>query len=264
MELLKTFRKKSLWSELAYIFLNILFAVAVLFVVRATESPVLALVLVLMSKWRVLAVRPRYWLTNIQSNLVDFVVSLSTVMFLWVIDGSTTVGFGLQIAITALHIAWLVLIKPLSTKTGAVWQAAVALVFGVSALFMVGYAWPLSIVVLGMWLLGYITARHILTTYDKEDHLLFLCLLWGLILAQIGWVAYHWAIAYSLPFIDTFQIPQVTIIVLALAIITYKIYDSYATNGEVTVKDIALPLLFSVSVVVVLLLFFSGVGMGIF
>lgn len=267
MELLKNFSKKSLLGEIAYIALNILFALAVLLVVRYTGSAILAITLVLLSKWRVFAVRPRYWLTNMQSNLVDVIVSISLVAFMLVIGATEratdSVILSTQLLITALHIAWLVWVKPMSSRFGAALQAAVALAVGSAAIFIVGYSWWIGLIVLCMWALGYITARHVLTTYQKEDHLIFLCLVWGLILAQIGWVAYHWAIAYPVPIIDSVRIPQVSIIVVALAVLAHKAYDSFADNGEINVRDIFLPLLLSVGVVAVLLIFFSTPHEGI-
>lgn len=262
MEFLKTIRRRSFLSEFVYIILNIVFAIAVLVVVRATDSPLLAFVLVGLSKWRVLAVRPRYWLANIQANLVDFIVSISLVTFLYSVDATAQTGLLFQLAITALHIVWLIFVKPLSSKRGVVGQAACALFAGVTALYVVSYAWPVSVVVLGMWLIGYVTARHVITLY-KDDHALFLSLLWALVLAQVGWVAYHWTIAYTVPFVDVARVPQVSILVTCLGLLAYKAYDSYTKHETIRMNDIILPLLFSVSVVGVLLIFFNEVNTGI-
>ncbi len=71
MEFLKSSKRRSLVSELVYIALNVAFAIATLVIVLAIDSPLPAFALVLLSKWRILAVRPRYWFVNIQTNLVD-------------------------------------------------------------------------------------------------------------------------------------------------------------------------------------------------
>lgn len=61
MEFLKAAKRRTLLSELTYVALNIGLAVAILVVVLVIESPLPAIALVLLSKWRILAVRPRYW-----------------------------------------------------------------------------------------------------------------------------------------------------------------------------------------------------------
>jgi hypothetical protein len=41
-----------------------------------------ALALILLSKWRMLAVRPRHWPANIRANSVDLIVGLSILTFM--------------------------------------------------------------------------------------------------------------------------------------------------------------------------------------
>ena len=79
MELLKFVRRRSFLSELVYTALNIGLALAIVLTVYYTESVTLGIALVLISKWRILAVRPRYWYANFLSNLVDIIVSVSVV-----------------------------------------------------------------------------------------------------------------------------------------------------------------------------------------
>ena len=57
MEFLKNVRRRSFLSEVVYIALNIGLAIAVVLIIRATESPWPAVGLVFLSKWRVLAVK---------------------------------------------------------------------------------------------------------------------------------------------------------------------------------------------------------------
>lgn len=252
-------RRRSVLSEVLYIVLNVVLAVAVLMIVRTTESPVPALVLVLLSKWRVFAVRPRYWIANIKANLVDFIVSLSAVSFLYVIDGSTVAGLISQIIITALYIGWLVVLKPKSSKKAIALQSGVALTTGVAALSMVTYAAPVSVFVVLVWIVAYFSARHVLVQYE-DDHMTFFALVWAFLIAQISWIVYHWLIAYRLPGIDGITIPQVAIIVALLGFVSYKVYVSQKKYEHVRSVDVALPIVFSISVVAVLLIFFNAVG----
>ncbi|MNI62244.1 hypothetical protein D3C73_1175530 [compost metagenome] len=213
----------------------------------------------LLSKWRVLAVRPRYWFAHIQANLVDFIVSIGIVILLNA--ANTKEGFWLQIIITVLYIAWLLFLKPRSKRSLVVAQAGVAAFIGVTALYIVSFAWPVSITVLLMWLIGYAVARHVLTAYD-ETHVLFLSLLWGFVFAEFGWLAYHWAIAYAIPGLAGIKIPQIAIILLAISFVVERGYESHARHKTVRMSDVILPLLLSVSIVALLLLRFNDAGIG--
>lgn len=266
MEFLKLVRRRSFLSEVVYTVLNIAFAVALVIVIRYTESIALALGLVLISKWRVLAVRARYWFVNIRSNLVDIIVSVSVVLHLYTINAANIDDFRKFILLgimTALYIVWLLVIKPRSKRSFVAAQAGIAILLGTAALFTVSYSWPVSMVVIGMWLIGYSAANHILNTYDDETHTLFLSLAWSLVFVEIGWVAYHWAIAYSLPVVTTLLVPQVSIISLLVGFVAYKAYDSFYHHQKIRTSDIILPLLFTVSILAVLVFVFNRVGTAI-
>ncbi len=266
MQLLKLVRKRSFLSEFVYTVLNIALAVGVLLAVRYTETIWLALALVLLSKWRIFAVRPRFWWANIRSNLVDIIVSMSLVIQMNTVNTSALTSsrqLWLLIVMTGLYIGWLLFIKPRAKRSFMVLQSGLALFLGSSALFTVGYDWPVSLVVLGMWLIGYAAIRHVLTTYDDETHSLFLSLLGGLIMAELAWVGYHWAIAYPIPTLSALMIPQISIILMLVAFLWFKIYDSFYHHARIRLTDVLLPLLFTVSSIAVLLILFNGISTGI-
>jgi hypothetical protein len=266
MEFLRLVRRRSFLSEVIYIGLNVAFAVALLIVMKTTASIWLAIALVLVSKWRVLAVRSRYWFANIQANLVDVIVGLSIVGYLYAVVTSTTITSTQQwaflIIVTLAYIVWLVLIKPRSTRRFVTVQAGVALFAGTSILFSISYDWPVSLVVIAMWLIGYATARHVLTSYE-ETHLLPISLAWGTVLAEIGWVAYHWTVGYRVPTTTGLYLPQAAIIVLLLGFIVIRAYDSFHHYQKIRTVDVLLPTLFSVSVVFVLTVLFNSIGTSI-
>lgn len=263
MEFLKLVRRRTFLSELIYMVLNIALAAALLVVIWYTGSIPLALGLVAISKWRVFAVRVRFWLANLRSNLVDFIVSIGVVLHLANIhsaDIAESQQLLLMSILTLLYIAWLLFLKPRSKRSFVAAQAGVAVLLGVSSLFMVSFNWPVSVVVIGMWVIGFAAARHVLSTYDEESHGLFVSLAWGVVFAEIGWVCYHWAIAYSLPFVSSLLLPQVTIISVLTSFVAYKAYDSFYHHGKIRTNDIVLPLLFTLSVIAVLVFVFNRVG----
>ena len=266
MEFLKLVRRRSFLSEVVYTILNIAFAVALVVVIRSTGFVPLALGLVLISKWRVLAVRARYWFVNIRSNLVDIIVSVSVVLHLSTINEAAIDDFRkllLMGIVTALYIVWLLIIKPRSKRSYVAAQAGIAIFIGTAALYTISFNWPASVVVLGMWLIGYSAANHILNTYDDETHTLFISLAWSTVFAEIGWIAYHWTIAYSLPVVTTILVPQVSLIALLIGFLAYKSYDSFYHHQKIRTSDILLPLLFTLSIIAMLVFVFNRVGTAI-
>lgn len=234
--------------------LNVLMAVAILVVVLVIESPLPAFALVLLSKWRVLAVRPQYWPAHIVANSVDIIVSLSYVVFLSAATGALVV----QIALTLLYIAWLLLLKPRSKRSFVTLQAGVATFAGIGALMQVSYDWLDVIVVLAMWVIGCATARHILTAY-QEPHFKLLALVWGLVVAEIGWLAYHWSFGYDLRITGDLMLSQAAIIVTLVGFLAERAYASYHRHGHIVMTDILLPMLLTVSSVGLLLTIFGQI-----
>src|SRR5258708_6176905 len=79
--LLNKIKPASGFSHLAHVGSNLLLALLVFVLVRIDFTP-LALAMILLSKWRMLAVRPRFWPTNVRANAVDIIVSISLLAFM--------------------------------------------------------------------------------------------------------------------------------------------------------------------------------------
>jgi len=266
MEFLKLVRKRSFLSELTYTALNIGLAVAVLLVVLYTESVWFAIVLVMLSKWRVFAVRPRFWWANVRSNMVDFIVSVSIALHMYTVNATSLNESSKLLLLAGLllgYIGWLLFIKPRSKRVYVALQAGLATFLGMGALFTVSFNWPVSAVVIGAWAIAYSSARHILSSYDDEMHTLFLGLAWGVFASEVSWLSYHWAIAYPLPIVPHLMVPQVAIIMTLVSFLAYKTYDSFYHHAKIRMNDILMPLLFTLSVLIVLLLIFNRVGTAI-
>lgn len=266
MEFLKLVRKRSFLSELIYTALNVALAVAVLLVVIYTESVWFAIALVVLSKWRVFAVRPRFWWANLRSNLVDFIVSVSIVLHLATVNAAPlgeSSKLMLLVLITLTYIGWLLYIKPRSRRTYVAAQAAIATFLGMAALFTISFSWPASLVVAFAWLISYASARHVLSSYDDETYNFFIGLAWAVFVSEIAWVSYHWSIAYPLPIFPSLMVPQIAIVVTLVSFLGYKCYDSFYHHAKIRMTDILLPLLFTLSVVFVLLVVFNRVGTAI-
>lgn len=262
MEFLRVAKRRSFLSEVVYILLNLALAGAVLGAVVATGTPWLAIALVLLSKWRVLAVRPRFWLAHIETNTVDLLTSIGVVllMFLAGQSGSRT-ALAVQIVLAVLYALWLLVLKPRGKRIYVVLQAAVAIVVSTLALASLSYNVPSSVVVIVMWVIGYASARHVLSAYSEPNVRLF-GLIWGFIFAEIGWLYFHWMIAYTLPFAAGLKLPQMTIVATVLSFLAERVYASYAKHEKVQLTDVMLPLLLSLGIIFVLVLFFNNAAIG--
>lgn len=254
VDFLKIVKRKTVLSEVMYYVLNIGLVIVVFVLSQTIHSPALAIAIVLLSKWRVLAVRPRYWWTNIQASMVDIIVGVSIVTLMYLPQMSLVA----QIILAAAYALWLVVIKPLSKRDHMLLQSLIATFLGVTALYSISYEWPVVIVVATMMIIGYSTARHFLFSYE-EDQIVLLSAIWGLLFAEIGWLAYYWTFSYSLPGIEAFRVPQVTLILMLLSFLAERIYRSWAKHKRVVVGDIAMPAVFSGLLILTIVLFFNSV-----
>lgn len=262
MEFLRVVKRRSLLSEVIYILLNIALAAAVLALVWATGTPWLALLLVFLSKWRVLAVRPRYWFAHIETNMVDLIVGIGVVLLIYLVNiGGSAYASAVQVVIAILYAAWLLLLKPRAKRSSVSMQAAVAVIVGTMTVASLSYEWPSFLVVVIMWIIGYSTARHVLAAYSEKE-LRLLSLIWGFVVAELGWLTFHWTIAYSLPFAGGLKLPQATLLILGVSFLAERIYSSLHKHQTIRLNDIMLPMLLTLGVILILLTLFSAASIG--
>lgn len=257
MELLKPSRRRSQLSEIAHVVLNIGLAGVLLLVALYVNNLPLLIGIVLLGKWRVLAVRPRYWTTNIVANTVDIIVGVGHAVILYSAAGH----LWLQIGLTIGFIVWLLFVKPRSKRLYVTAQALAAVFVGTTALSMLAYNTDPFVFVLGMWVIGYAFVRHMLSTYE-ETYTKFYSLIWGTILAEFGWLGYHWLFAYTLPGSASFKLVQLALIVTLLSFLAERIYVSYHKHQSVRSSDILVPTVFSLGLIIVLVIFFNQITTG--
>ena len=94
-----------------------------LVIAQAFQTPFPALALVVLSKWRIIAVRPRFWWANIQANLVDLTVGIGVVGLMYL----PTSVFYFRVALAILYAIWLVVIKPMSKRWQVAMQSLIAI-----------------------------------------------------------------------------------------------------------------------------------------
>lgn len=270
MELIKFAARRSRWSDVVYILLNIAYAGALLVLVSpGVDLPYLAYILVLLSKWRVIAVRPRFWFANLQANFIDFMVGISVVT-LMLLTASATPWVAILLAV--LFSFWLLVLKPHTVQRWILAQAAVGQFISLVALFSLAHSFEFKpfitdssfLTVVIAWIVGYMTARHALSSFKGEEERSFLSLIWGFIVAELAWLAHHWTIAYSIysdvsaPADKLLMIPQVALTATLLGFVVVRWYEAFhSPDNKKAVKDARAATIFSLGLILVLLVLFT-------
>ncbi len=269
MELVKLVATRSRWSEATHVVFNVLFALALFLLVNpSVDLPYLAYIFVVLSKWRVIAVRPRFWFANFQANLVDFMVGISAVtLMLMTAISAPYVSF----AIAVLFAIWLIVLKPHSAKRWVLLQAGVAQFIALVALFSYAHGFELKplvtdsslLTVLLAWVVGYSAARHALSAFRDEDERTLLSIVWGFVVAELAWLAHHWTIAYLIyrgtSVEGQLMLPQIAIIITLLGLAVIKWYEVFHHSQEKKeVIDARNATIFSAIVIVFMLVFANG------
>ncbi len=247
MELLKTGIRRTKVGELAYIAINAVLPVVLLLLVLSFNSAYPALALVLLSKWRVFALRPRFWWANIKANLVDFLVGVSYIGLLFFSNSSLPV----MIALAAGYGVWLLYLKPRSDHASIMLQAGVAQFVALVVLFSLSVVTNELLVILGCFCIGYIAARHVLINFE-EDLAEFMSYAWGLAISQIGWILFRWTITYDLQL--PFRIPQVALVVLVMSMAAGRLYAA-AKGHRLTKALVRSTMIFSAVLISFILIF---------
>jgi hypothetical protein len=178
------------FSHIFYLTLNLLLPLLALILVRATFVPV-AILLIVLSKWRMFAVRPRYWIANLIGNGVDIMVAVSLVLFM----ANTTSGWW-QLLWTALYAGWLLWLKPRYDVLSVSAQAMIGQLLGLSLLYLKFGDSSITALVAGTWLVAYLSARHYLTSFE-ESHSALLAHIWAYFSASLAFVLAHWLLFYG-------------------------------------------------------------------
>ena len=207
------------FGDVLHIGVNSLFVAVIYATIEVWSLVSLAVVLVLLSKWRVLAVQPRFWLPNIKANLVDLIVGISTVTLAY----QAQQGW-VSIIWMLLYLGWLLFVKPQTQEMWVGLQAFWAQFLGLIAVLMVAtFVRQPLLVCAFVWLIAWATARHFFSNYE-EPHYRSLGLIWGLLVSQAVWISLHW-LQYYIVF--DIKIATITLIITVVATSLGSIYHAY-------------------------------------
>ena len=242
--LINKLKPASGFSQFFHLGFNVFLPILVFVLVR-TSFVQLALVVILLSKWRMFAVRPRFWLVNIRANAIDIMVGVSLLLFM-VHSGSQLV----QALWVVLYIAWLVYIKPGSTTLMSSVQAMIGMLCGLMALFLAWGGGPLYGLVGLVGLICYLSAHHFLDGFE-EPYTKLLSYLWGYFGTALAWVLGHWLLFYGL-------VSQPALLLVAIGYGLATLY--YLDHHERLTKNIQRQCIFIMAAIIIVVITFSDWG----
>jgi hypothetical protein len=217
----------------------------VLFVLVRLNFVQLALSIIVLSKWRMFAVKPRFWAANIRANAVDLMVGLSIVLFM-THSGSLLV----QATWAVLYGAWLIAIKPGSGVPIVTVQAFIGQFVALSALYLVWSNGPVYGLTVLSGLFCYVAARHFLDAFD-EPYARMLAYVWGYFGAALTWLLSHWLLLYH-------GVAQPTLLLSTLGYGMAVLY--YLDHNDRLSKGVRRQFIFIMLAIVIVVLAFSDWG----
>ena len=232
------------FSQILHLGFNLVLPLLVFLLVRATFIQ-LALSLILLSKWRMFAVRPRFWLANIRANAIDIIIGISALSFI-VASGSTWFQIGWMV----LWAGWLIFIKPKATTLWVSLQALLGFVAGLMALFLAWDHGSLGGLVAAAGLLCFFAAHHFFDSFD-EPYTRLLSFVWGYFGAALVWVLGHWLLFYGF-------IAQPSLLLITLGFGLGTLY--YLDHFDKLSQNLRRQFLFIMIAIVLVVLTFSDWG----
>jgi len=247
-------KSRNIASNMVHIFLNLLLGIGSVLVTVLSGSPLLGLILVLASKWRIFAVRSRYLWLNIKSNLVDLIVGISVVLLTYYAGPEF---LPVDFILMAFYCIWLLFIKPLSSEAATLAQSLIAVFLGMSAATIMTASLNSAVLILLAFLIGYAASRHVLSQSNDKDFTL-TTLVCGLVFAEIAWLSYTWSIIYT--FGSTgIRIPQLAIILTIFAFVyNYTRQAMIKYQDDFRFKHIIGPVIFGAVLIAVIVIGFSN------
>ena len=243
---------RNIISAILHALFNLFLGLGSVFITFTTSSWVIGVFLVIISKWRMFAVRPRYLFLNLKSNLVDLIVGFS---FVFITYCSGPVLLPIHFILAILYSAWLVVLKPMSTERASWLQSLLAVFLGTTATTLMSATTNSAIPVIANFLIGFGAARHVLVQGDDPEFS-FLSLIVGLLFADISWLCQSWLIVYTFKEIG-FLLPQSSILLTVLIFLIGYIFNNFSTTEKFSFAKIAAPTIFSLALILIIVLWFS-------
>lgn len=246
-------KSRNIASTMVHILLNLLLGVGAVFFTVLSGNPAIGIILVILSKWRIFAVRWRYLAVSLKSNLVDLIIGISIVLLTYF---SGTNILPVDFILAGFYCLWLLVIKPLTSERANLIQSILAVFFGMSAVTIATANLDSIVLVPLAFLIGYAASRHILVQAKDKEHT-FSTLICGLVFAEISWISHAWSIIYTFG-ATGIRIPQLALILTIFAFIYNYARQAIVKYGaDFRFKHILAPVLFGVIMIGIIVIGFS-------
>lgn len=232
------------FAHIFHLLLVGLLPVVVYLLVRL-EFNTVALLAILLSKWRMFAINPRHWLAHIRTNAVDITASLSFLTFM-IEAGSMSA----QLVWLIIYELWVLWLKPASSSLLVGLQALIGQFVGLSALFIAFQDVPLYVFVVGVAAITYFSARHFFGGFEEENANLY-SWIWCFFSTSLAWLLGHWLLFYG-PIAQ----PAVLLSVIGYGLVTLYYLDETDRLSTLIQRQV----LFVMIAVVVVIIAFSNWG----
>ncbi|PIZ63206.1 hypothetical protein COY17_01130 [Candidatus Saccharibacteria bacterium CG_4_10_14_0_2_um_filter_52_9] len=242
--LLRTIKPTSGIAHVLHLALVLVLPAAVFILVRLNFVQ-LALAMIVLSKWRMFAVRPRFWAANLRANAIDLMVGLSIVVFM-----NHTGSMLFEAGWALVYAVWLLAIKPGTTVPMITAQAFLGQLAALSALYLTWADGPVYGLTFLTGLFCFLAARHFLDTFE-EPYAKMLAFVWGYFGAALAWLLSHWLLFYG-------GVAQPTLLLSTLGYGLAVLY--YLDHNDRLSKGVRRQFIFIMLAIVLVVLAFSDWG----
>lgn len=218
---------------------------AFVFVLIQLNFVQLAFSVIVLSKWRMFAVRPRFWAATVRANAIDLMVGLSIAVFM-----TQSTSYIVQLLWAGAYAVWLLYIKPGASLGMVSLQAVIGQYVALTALYMAWSNGPVAALTILTGLFCFFAARHFLDSFD-EPYARFLAYVWAYFGAAIAWVLSHWLLYYH-------GLAQPTLLLSALGYGMAGVY--YLDHTDRLSTGVRRQLIFVMLAIVLVVLAFSDWG----
>ncbi len=164
----------------------------------------IAFALILLSKWQIFVVKPRFWWANLKFSAIDLIFKLSTLLLLILcqfkidelVNKSSLILHLFQACLIISYLFWNLYLRKRTSAIGMLLQALNAQLSGLIAVcWLSGFVIstiPIPLLIVAVWVICYSAAQHALYAYE-ESAIAQLAGFWALFATLLTFMQLIWA-----------------------------------------------------------------------
>lgn len=184
--------------------LSVALPLAIYTLVAIFHLPWVAFSLILLSKWQIFVVKPRFWWANIKFSAVDLIFKLSILSLMLLaqfkinalVTRNTLILTIFQLLLVAIYLFWNIHLRKQTSAIGMRLQALSAQFLALMAIMWAsgfsGPTLPLSVALIACWVTSYSAAQHALFAYE-ESAIPQIASFWALFATSLSFLQLIWA-----------------------------------------------------------------------